>query len=210
MFEAIERMARQRGVLSVTNAAGELELRRPGSTRGGYSLVQGVNIESAGFTNDVSDRFSQYMLKGHAGGGDFLLGTTSSQPSASAKDEGVTRYRPLLIVNEDVSSGASLSDRARWEATVRAGKGQAVRVTVSGWRDPSGKLYEIDRLVRVKAPMIGVDAELLVSAVKFGLSDKGSRTELTLVRKEAFSLVALPPKKKGKKGQGVDALIGLE
>ncbi|WP_165184706.1 phage baseplate assembly protein [Caulobacter soli] len=208
VFEAIDRMSRQRGVLGLTTVDGNLELTRPGQVKAGYILAEGVNIERIRFTNDVKDRFSQYILKGQAGGGDFLLGTTAHQPKAQAADPGVTRYRPTVIINHDASSAGTLADQAKWEATVRAARAQQVTVTVTGWRDPNGKPYVKDRLVPVDAPTVGVVGELLISAVKFTDGPNGQRTDLTLTRKEAFSLIALPAKKG--KGKGVDPLINLQ
>lgn len=222
VFSAIERMTRQRALLAVTNEAGELELRRPGLEAAGYELILGENIKSIRFTNDVKDRFSDYIIKGHptfGGGADFRAGG-SEQPvaatKAGARDLGVPRYRPLVILNDD-AGGPSLETRARWEATTRAGKAQVVVVTVAGWRAANGELYRIDRKVPVHAKFVGVDDELLVKGVRFSLSDRSGRiTELTLTRKEAYSLLALPEagaasgrKGKSKKADAVDPILAL-
>lgn len=187
VFDAIERMARQRGVLPVTTEAGDLEFRRPGSVQAGYRLALGENLESITHANDISDRFSEYHLKADAADG--------SRPKAKASDPAVRRHRPLLIVNDDDSSTATLADRAKWEATVRAGKAQAITATVSGWRTASGDLYRPDRLVPVSAPLIGLDASLLIASVRYELSERGSRCRLTLAPKEAYSLLTIPEPK---------------
>jgi prophage tail gpP-like protein len=186
VFEVITRLCRQRGLLAITNEAGELLFTVPGSTAAGYSLELGINIEALKFTNDAADRFSDYHLKGYSRGGD------ASRPKASAKDAGVRRYRPLLIINDEAASAASLASRAKWEATVRAGQAQQVEAVVSGWRDANGSLYRIDRLAPVRARLAGVDDTLLVSGVAFTLDSTGSRTRLSLVRKEAFSQEPIP------------------
>ena len=194
VFEAIDRMAKLRGVLLVSNESGGLELRRPGAVTAGYTLELGVNIKAIRFSDNARDRFSRYLLKGQAAG-DEVSGTDAARPTATATDPGVARHRPLMIMNDVQSTSASLAERARWEATVRAAKGQDVVVTVSGWRDPSGALYRPDVLVPVKAATIGVEGTLLVSAVRLVLDDRGQVAELTLVPKEAFSLMALPEPK---------------
>lgn len=184
VFDAIERMARQRGVLAVTTEAGDLEFRRPGSVQAGYRLVLGENLESITHTNDISDRFSAYHLKGQA--------SDDSRPKAQAADPAVRRHRPLLIVNDDESSAATLTDRARWEATVRAAKAQAVTARVSGWRTPSGDLYRPDRVAPVSAGMLGLEASLLVVSVRYELSARGSRCQLGMAPPEAYSLLTIP------------------
>jgi prophage tail gpP-like protein len=214
-FDLIERLAKERALIAVSNEAGELELRRPGKVKAGYRLVLGENIETIRFRNDVTDRYSQVTLKGHAitTPGEFLLDqvATTSQPTATAKDPGVTRYRPLLIVNADQTSGASLGDRARWEVTRRKGRAQTVTVEVADWR-ADGELFRVDRLVPVQAAMVGVDAELLVVGVTFTRSaTRGKRTTLTLCPPEAYALVELPAKRtRKKKGKGIDPLLTLQ
>lgn len=206
VYEALDRLAKQRAVLLTTNEDGDVELRRPGLTRASYGLVLGVNLKTISFTNDVKDRFSDYTVKGHPVGGDYVLDTASSAPSAKAKDPGVTRYRPLVILNEDTASGASLADRARWEASIRAGKARKATATVQGWRTPDGDIYRVDRLVRVQAPLVGVDADLLLAAVKFTQGLQGRTTELTLAPATAYQLIDQPAPK-GAKGKGVDWFV---
>lgn len=199
VFEAIDRMCKLRGVLPVTTEAGDLEIRRPGGVKAGYRLELGVNIQAIRYSDDARERFSSYLLKGQASG-DEVSGTDAARPTASATDPGVGRHRPLMIMNDEQSTAASLGERAKYEATVRAAKGQAVVITVPGWRDPSGALYRPDVLVPVLADLVGLDATLLVSSVRLALDDRGQVTELTLTHKEAFSLLALPepaPKSKG-------------
>lgn len=190
--EALGRLTSQRGVLAVTNEDGELEFRRPGTTAGGYTLELGVNLVSAGFKNDGKDRYSDYLFKAHPEEG--AEGAGGRAPTASAKDPGVRRHRPLMIVNDDIEGGRgpSLEERAKWEATVRAAKAQSATAAVRGWRSADGGLYRIDRRVPVRARAIGLDQELLVAGVLFTLDGQGQRTEFTLARPEAYSLLAIP------------------
>src|SRR3546814_10159749 len=95
------------------------------------SDLQGKNILVADGGHVLSERFSQYVLKGQASGDDEVNGRAASAPSAEAKDPAVTRYRPMLIIGEDQSDIASLKKRAEWEATTRAGRAQQARVTRS-------------------------------------------------------------------------------
>lgn len=189
-FEAIERMCRMRAVLPTTTAAGVLELRRPGQVRAGYQLRLGENLLSVRHSRGQRDRFSHYILKGQASG-DGVEGA-AARPKAEARDAGVTRYRPLVIVNSEQTTRASLEDRAKWEATVRAARSRQVQATVQGWRAPDGSLYRPDVLVKVVARQVGLDHELLVTNVRFSAGDQGKRAVLTLAPKEAFSLREIP------------------
>lgn len=191
-FEAIERMCRMRAVLPTSNAAGVLELRRPGQVRAGYELRLGENLLSLRHSRNQRDRFSHYILKGQASG-DGVDGA-AARPKAEAKDSGVKRYRPLMIVNSEQTTQASLSDRAKWEATVRAARSRSVVATAQGWRGPDGSLFRPDVIVPVVGRQVGVEDELLVTNVKFTAGDRGKRTVLTLAPKEAFSLLAVSEK----------------
>ncbi|NBB17558.1 hypothetical protein GVN21_19525 [Caulobacter sp. SLTY] len=188
VFEAINRMARLRGVLVVSTPDGDVELIHPGKTPAGYTLAVGDNIEDITFTNRHADRFSEYLLKGY--GAD-----AKSRPKATAKDAGVARYRPLLIIEDGEASQGSLAARAKFEATVRAGRGQQVKVTCSGWRAASGELFRPDRLVPVRARQVGVEGELLLYSVTYRFDESGRRAELALAPKEAFSLEPIPAPK---------------
>ncbi len=188
VLAAIERMTVLRGLLATTDASGDLVLRRPSEQTAGFELVEGENIEAITFDNDTADRFSRYTLKGHDAS-DESAGSRAARPSAEALDPGVRRHRPLLIVADEESTTATLQASARWEASVRAAKAQVVTATVAGWRSRDGRLYQPNVLVPVRAPTVGVTAELLVSGVRFKRGAReGSRTELTLVRKESYSL----------------------
>lgn len=197
VFEALDRMCRMRGLLPMTSPTGQLRFDRPGRARASYGLEVGVNAITARRRTSTRDRFSQYLIKGQAAGADVT--GAAARPSATAADVGVTRHRPLLIVNGEQSTQASLDERARWEATVRAGRSEEVLVEVRGWRADNGALFALGEMVRVRAPILGVDDELLVKALRHTDGDQGMRTQITLCPKEAFSLLTLPePKPKAK------------
>ena len=200
VFEAIQRMTKQRGVLPVTTVDGDLEFRTPGDQRGGYGLTLGENLLSFGFKNDVAERFSEYLIKGYS---DKATRGTKGHPASSSKDPGVPRYRPLVIVHDDKSTTAILKKRALWEASVRAAKCVSIKAKVQGWRADDGTPYRHDRLVRVKAESQGVDADLLIVGVAFMLGARGTTAELSLAPPEAYSLEPLPPPKGKSKGKGV-------
>lgn len=195
VFEAIERMCRMRAVLPTTSPAGVLELRRPGQAQAGYQLRLGENLKSIRHRRSQRDRFSSYILKGQASGDD--VEGAAARPRAEAKDPDVTRYRPLVIVNSEQTTQANLADRAKWEATVRAGRSREVTAVVQGWRAPDGSLYRADVLVQVVADQVGVNEILLVTAVRFTAGERGKLAELTLAPKEAFSLLAIPESEAG-------------
>lgn len=189
-FEAIERAARIRGLLLVSDGEGGLVITRAGSSRIATPLVMGQNILEARVALDMRDRYSHYIVKGQAPGSDFFNGTAASQIQAVSADPGVQRYRPLIVTNDAPDLAATLSQRALWEANVRAARSHDIEVTVQGWRHADG-LWRANALVPVRAEALRVDAELMISSVVFSLDERGSTTTLRLTRADAYTLLPM-------------------
>lgn len=191
VFEALDRAAKQRGVLLMSDGVGRLVLCRAGSVRSGVTLAKGINIEQSQGQFSHRDRHSQYIVKGQSPGSDFAAAPEHhTQTRATATDGAVTRYRPLIII-ADQGDGGTYADRAVWERNVRAGKGSRVTCTVTGWTHAGG-LWQPNTLVRVQDDWIGIDSDLIIARVRFSLSESGSVTDLELCRPEAFDLIPLP------------------
>ena len=91
-----------------------------------------------------------------------------------------------MVVSE--GAGAEATERALWEAAVRAGKALKVEMVVPGYRPDKGKpAWALGKFIDVKAPGIGLEAELLITGVKFDLSESSGRsTTLSLTRADAY------------------------
>ena len=190
VFEAIERAARIRALLLVSDGKGALVITRAGASRIATPLVMGENILEARVALDMRDRYSTYVVKGQAPGSDFFNGTAAAQIKALAYDPGVTRYRPLIITNDAPDLAATLSQRALWEANVRAARSHDIEVTVQGWRHANG-LWRPNALVPVRAEALRVDADLMIASVSFGLDERGTTTTLRLTRADAYTVLPM-------------------
>ena len=190
-FEALERAARMRGVLLVSDEDGNLVITRAGTSRVNTALVQGQNILSARGSFSFRDRFSTYICKGQNVGLDLSTPEQNSQPKGEAPDSQVKRYRPLIIVAEDIADSKGLKDRAMWEAAVRMGRSARPVITVQGWEHDAG-LWLPNTLVRVDCPYLYLAEELLIVAVTYQVNDRGTTAELELCRPAAFDLRAVP------------------
>jgi prophage tail gpP-like protein len=191
-FECLDRAARLKAVLLVSDGLGNLVITRAGTQRGGTALVEGVNILQASAKFSWRERFSQVAVMGH---GKIDLDTDFSaehaSPVATVKDEAITRYRPHIVIAEDHGDRARFRDRAVWEKNVRAGRGARGSITVQGWKDGSGKIWRPNTLVQVTSPMLHLDdAEMLIVGCLFTLDEGGSRTALSIARREAFDLIS--------------------
>jgi prophage tail gpP-like protein len=186
VFSFLDKACRQRKLLMYPSVEGGLVFAQGGTTRAKAELRQGLdgNILSGSMNYDFTNRFSKYVGKGQnlAWLGDAEQGTS---PSGSAVDEGVTRYRPLVIMNEQSGDDASIGDRATHEAKLRAAQALEVEVQVQGWFQAPDVLWDVNQLVRVDSGFLGVRREMLIKKVSYS---KGASTTatLTLVRKDAF------------------------
>lgn len=187
VFENLNKAAKLRGVLFISDEYGNLKIVRSASDRAGDALVQGENILSASGTYDDSQRFSDYTCKGQKKGSDKENGKTVAHSKDEAKDSGVKRYRPLMVTGEGGTDKATATNRAQWEATTRAAQAFRMTVDVVGWRQSSGELWKVNQVVPVTCGFAGVIGDLLISGVTYEKSeDSGTVCRMELVRPDAF------------------------
>lgn len=188
VFEALERAARLRALLLTSDGTGRLVITRAGQRRAPTALVMGENIVGIEVRTDMRDRYSAYTAKGQMPGTDTTNGAAAAQLRALATDEGVRRHRPLVLTADAPDAGATLQQRAAWEANVRAARSVEVAVVVQGWRHAAG-LWRPNTLVRVEAPAVRLEQDMLLSAVQYALDERGTLCELRLTRPEAYTLL---------------------
>jgi prophage tail gpP-like protein len=186
-FEALDRACRMRGVLPVSDGKGGLVLTKPGQTRCTTSLVQGQNVKSAGLSNDTTDRFRTYIVRGSQPGSDDLSPDQSSAVEARATDAGASAGRNLIIIAEGSVDISTARKRAQWEATVRAARAVSVSVTVQGWRQADGTLWPVNGLVQVDLPWLRISGKMLITELTYTLDESGTQTQMTLRRKDAYT-----------------------
>jgi prophage tail gpP-like protein len=204
-YALLERLARLQGLLITDDAAGNLALTRVGSRLAVASLVQGQNILGASADLDCSQRFSEYTVKGQRANTDDRVdgtdatgasnGTSQSAAGATVRacigaalDSFVGRYRPWLLTAETQADDVMCQQRAEWEARRRAGGSTRASVVVAGWRQlPNGPLWDVNLLVPVVAPWLGINRVLLISAVEFRKDEGGSSTRLELTLPDAYA-----------------------
>lgn len=204
-FECIERAARMRSILLVSDGLGNLVITRAGKTSSGAELVEGKNIKKCDGEFSWKDRFSKYIVKGQAQGNDEDNSEAVTGQKGEASDGNIARYRPLIVIAEDQGHAATFKQRAEWESSVRTGRGNRVSVTVQGWQHAGG-LWLPNTLVRLRSPLISIDADFLISACAYTLDDAGTVTDLTLTLPEAFELIS--EKTKTKKHRASSAYSG--
>jgi prophage tail gpP-like protein len=194
-FAAIDRLLKQREILALPDGKGGVKFAKLADKSSGTKLKQGENIKNSSSSFDMTDRFSDYIVKGQRPGNDQDYGPACAQVRGDARDESVRRYRPMMVRAENQVSDNDALLRAKWEASTRAARSVTVSVTVAGWRQDDGKLWEINTLVDTDIPYLRISQELLISKVSFSLTMSGG-TVTTLELKDKAAFEPEPPSTK--------------
>lgn len=190
VFNVLDRLAKQRGVLMTTDEMGRLVLTSLAVSKSSVALIEGENILSASINLDDRSRYSVYYVYGQSKGSEFLYGDSATQPFFTARDSAIKRFRPNVIVNESGGSTFDAQKRAQWEAAYNAAQGAQISVSVNNWRkgpSDSDGLWKINETVEVIIPSLNFNGELLIQGVNFSLDESGGQiTNLVLTRKDAW------------------------
>lgn len=194
----LERYARSAGAVMYPNRKGGLTIAQIEDGGAVTSLVEGVNILEASAMLRADKRHSKYKAKGQDHGTDQEHGEPVASRKAEATDEGVRRYRPLTLLNENKTSKKNARKRSAWEAAVRAGESTRVEIKVVDWVYAPGQLWQPGLKVDVMSPMLAVERTLAIENLTLKQSRKsGTVSMLSLVPPEALN-----PKAKNGKGKG--------
>lgn len=197
IFEALEEWAREEAVVLTSDADGNLVITRASNDRLRTMLKLGENILAAQGRFSIKDRFSHYYFSGQSGGWDNNHGEASAHILGKTEDLRV-RFRPTVIIAEGEVTPEAVRKRAEWQRNVQYGRSMQATYTVTGWRHADG-LWTPNKLVRIEDEWMGLNGVWwIIATARFLLDDKGMRTELTVMPKEAFDLVSLPPKNQDK------------
>lgn len=204
-FESLERAARFVRCLLTCDPSGRLVITRAGTSVLPVHLRQGDNIVEAEAEYDHRDRFSDYAIVGDAASGGALDeedGEAATQAKGTVKDPDMRRYRPITLIGEDNLDNHKAKLRADWEMRRRRARSQSVQITVAGWRMPgSQQLWPINQQVPVTCPWLGLNNQvLLITAVTFTLNNDGTRTRLSLMPREGFTVDPVAPRAARKRG----------
>ena len=190
VFDLLDSLCKQRGVLLTTNEAGALVITKAGALRSTVSLQEGVNVKAASLTTDYKRRFRDYVTIGQASGDALFFGESTRKIRGTATDEDIKRYRPRVVIAERDVSRADAILRSQWEAKYNAAKGTMLAVTVNGWRqgvDKTSPLWKINSITEVTIPSLSIDGELLIDSVTLKVDETGGEmTELRLTRPDAW------------------------
>jgi len=206
VFEVLDRQARLQGFFWISTRGGNIRLTRAGRLPSFSSLSQDINIEGATASFDDSKRHNEYLVKGQGAGLPDFFAKDVTQPEGQAKDAGVTRHRPLVILAEGNVDSAKAKIRAQWEASSRLAKAIRVTCTVDGWTQEDGSLWGINQITHLKSAFLGINGKMLISdLIHKRANGGGTTTDLTLVDPQSY---ALKPVLNDKKDSDIMASLG--
>ncbi len=212
VFEALDRACRLKGVYPMTDAEGRLIFTTGSIADASDELVWGDNIKSFSAPYDYKNRFRTYRVHGQSplAPGDFLGSQSGGTTGAvgKAEDPEIKRYRPIIIAAEGNISSAQAKKRAEFEVSHRKGLSQSITLTVQGWRQHNGDLWQPGLRVYVNVPPAYVKGTLIITECTWN-KNPGATTTMTLKTKEAveaFGIKAAVKKKKGGMGLFQDLL----
>jgi len=165
VFDTLERYARRDGLLLMGEPDGKIKITRAGEKRIAGALVEGQPpIKSFKVQFTAKDKRSPVVARGQRAIG---VDKKSMRQEVQEYDSSVGRYRPVILFVEGDADDEKLRKRAKWESSRRSGESCSVSVTVFGWRDSSGKLWEPGRLMAIYFPSERLDQDMTLSTVTF-------------------------------------------
>lgn len=184
VFKALDRLARERGLLLTDDGSGNLHIISIGDVTAPTALLErGRNIKSLSRRRDVTERYASYKVRGQS--------FEDMAAEAVCQDAWVKRHRLLVLDNEKAATQEVVERRVKWEATTRAGKSVSYEVEVPGWRvdlnDRKSALWAPGMIVRLRDNTLRIDDDLLLTRVELSRSTgNGTTASLSLGYAEGY------------------------
>lgn len=194
VFELLDRLAKQRGVLLTSDADGNLVITRASGKRASVALVLGENILAARGRFSWRERASEYIVKGSSSAGGAKWDEQPARVTGGRQviiaDRDINRYRPKILVNEDSLTVGGASTRGDWYRARIMGEANTTEITLAGWREhgDSGPLWQTNLLVDIRDPLQALNATWLIKTVTFTEGENGRISVLSLVPPESMDL----------------------
>lgn len=198
LVEHIRPIARRSGAFVYDTEKGLLRIaKKPRGTHSGSIAVgDGGNIITARCVTSERGRHDEVKVRGQASRG---TGDAALRLEATARDSDVKRKRPRIIVLEGEASAAQIKERAERYIRRAAGYSREATITVKGWRDAGGLIWQPHFLVHVNDPRIDATQMMAIKSVTLNqetqTGGQGTTATLALVDPAALN---------GEAGNGTD------
>jgi prophage tail gpP-like protein len=183
IFRLVEKMANQQGMTVTGTADGNAQITKAGSKRHAGGLIEGHNILSGTSDHNASNRHSEYIVRGQR---PFGHGVDNLQIEAIARDKGVDRHRPIIIIQDEDTTKKRTKTKAKNRKDRAAGHALKATIDTQGFRDDGGKLWEPGYLVWVQSPFLDIAQDMLIESVTYMQSEQGSIATIGLTDPRAY------------------------
>jgi prophage tail gpP-like protein len=185
VFEELEVLARQAGALLIGTADGNIKLTKADNFQmGGGYLMEGVNIKHASAKLSEKHKHDKVHARGQKSKGS---GSQSLRLEFIAPDSTVQRYRPKIVIVEGDTDQQRVQQRAQWQVARDAGWCTTAEITVMGWRDGDGNLWDPEKLYYVESQKLKIAQMMALQHVHFRQnSGDGTIAELSMVDPKAL------------------------
>jgi prophage tail gpP-like protein len=182
-FRAIEKMCRAQGVWQSGQADGSIKITVAGQGRNG-PIIEGQNLKTGKADHNWSNRHSHVVVRGQRPVGH---GAQAMEIQATSQDDALTRYRPVLVVQDDDTDQKRAQKRADHRRDSEAGNSLKAHCTMQGFHDDGGALWAPGNLSYLESPFLGISQDMAIDEVDCTQDrHSGSLTKLALVDPRAL------------------------
>jgi prophage tail gpP-like protein len=182
-FRCVEKMVRDQGFTITGTKEGNAKITKPSGQRQGGSIIEGVNIHIGDAHQNDANRHSKITVRGQrpVGHDDQNLWI-----EAQETDSAVKRHRAIIIVQDNDTTQERAQKRAKNRKNRAAGNALKADITMQGFHDDTGQLWEPGNLVWTESPFLDIAQDMLIESVDYTQTNKGSFAKLHLVDPKAY------------------------
>lgn len=200
IFSFVEKYARKRQVLLTGDGKGNIIITRSGVEKASTSLFNIIdgdsnNIIAGSAQYNETDIFNKYVVKSQSSFSGLLSGgiTTPSEivnQSGTAFDEDMKRKSRQIEITPPTSMPTEDAGKyALWQKNLRRAKAFIASLTVHGYTQGNGDLWQPNLLVDIHDDFLGRRGTFLIKSVENTLSvDEGERSIIELVERDSYTL----------------------
>lgn len=233
-FSAIEKGARSRHALVLSDGVGGIVITRTGKTRAPAAIKLPGNALRASASFSHKNRHSETIVRGQGEKAGKTRGNakldvtaeplapgdrTASSGTATeterkgtvatgrARDDEITRHRPAVHLARSKADNVSTADEADWRMRTARATSEEVTYSVKG-HDVDGTLWQVNQMAEVTDDFLDVERDMLISKVTYIEDQAGRTTELSVVSPEAFDKSPTGNRRRNKAGKKGGKLDG--
>lgn len=165
---------------------------------------EGNNVERLAERRSIAGRFSDVTVLGQAHASGTGGGERSGRNNVRAvvRDDGVSMYRPKILVDHEATSEAIAKARGRKMISDARLAGYTLTATVKGHYTDGGEVWTPGQRVTISSDVLGIDGVYFLTGRRLSLSKpQGSITTLTFKEDGVWVLDAHPSRRKHRRGK---------